>query len=190
MDLTINRDRKIADWFSEYSRRLLHFVRSRLDDLDEAEDVAQDVWLQLTRLDRLDDIEQIGNWLFAAARNRVVNVYKKRKNIPFSQLETRRTDDSDDPENPENDLPDDLLFDNWLDENLPGAALESREFWQAFEAALEKLPAEQRAVFVAHEFEERSFREMAEQTGENPNTLMARKRYAIRRLQKELADWP
>ncbi len=186
MDLTAERDRKLTDWFAEYSRRLLRFVRSRLDDWDEAEDVAQDVWLQLTRLDRLDDIEQIGSWLFTAARNRVLNVYKKRKNVPFSQLPGRSGDDSDDPEN---DAPDDLLFQHWLDENLPDAALQSQKFWHAFERALAQLPDEQREVFVAHEFEEQSFREISEQTGINPNTLMARKRYAMQRLQRALLGW-
>jgi len=153
--------------------------------VSDAEDVAQDVWLQLTRLDKLDEIEQIGNWLFTAARNRVVNVYKKRKNVPFSQLENHRTPDDDD----DGGLADDLFFDQWPDDEMPDAALETDEFWAIFNTALDRLPPDQRDVFVANELDGLSFREISELTGTNINTLMARKRYAVQRLQKELSPF-
>ena len=184
MDADAQKERKIAGWFSEHGRRLLRFVRSKIADIEEAEDVAQDVWLQLTRLDTLDEIEQVGNWLFTAARNRVVNFYKKKKNVPFSQLENARSDDADD----DGGLADDLFFDQWQADEMPDAALETDEFWAIFNAALDRLPAEQRDVFVAHELDGFSFREISELTGTNINTLMARKRYAAQRLQKELAS--
>ena len=87
MSVEKSRDVKISRWFSQYANRLLRFVRSKIRDIDEAEDVAQDVWYQLSRQDDVDDIEQIGAWLFTAARNRVVNYYKKQKNVPFSALQ-------------------------------------------------------------------------------------------------------
>lgn len=188
MDADAKREQKLTGWFAEYGRRLLRFVRSKIDDLEEAEDVAQDVWLQLTRLDTLDEIEQIGNWLFTAARNRVINAYKKRKNIPFSQLESRRRPDD---EADDGGLADELFFDQWPDEAVLAeeSPLETEEFWAIFNAALDRLPADQRAVFVAHELDGLSFREISEQTGENINTLMARKRYAVQRLQKGLREF-
>ncbi|MBK6994876.1 MAG: hypothetical protein IPH31_08090 [Lewinellaceae bacterium] len=80
------RDIKITEWFGQYGRRLLAFVRSKIQDIEVAEDTAQDVWLQLTRQQDLEEIEQIGNWLFTAARNRVTDYYRKKKTVPFSQI--------------------------------------------------------------------------------------------------------
>ncbi len=179
------RDLKITEWFGQYSRRVLAYVRSKIRDLEVAEDTAQDVWLQLTRQQDLDEIEQIGNWLFTTARNRVTDYYRKKKTVPFSQIAF------DSAENQEDDveLADDMLFEHWLEQNLPDALLETQEFWDELNLALEQLPAEQRDVFVAHELNEVSFKEMAEQTGLSINTLLARKRYAVLRLRAHFEDW-
>jgi len=179
------RDNQLTEWFGQYGKRILAFVRSKIRDLEAAEDAAQDVWLQLTRQDDLDGIEQIGNWLFTAARNRVTDYYRKKKPVPFSQIETEHTDSgvSDD------DLADDLVFDQWLEQNLPDTLLESREFRDELDRALAALPPEQREVFVAHELYDVPFREMAEKTGLSVNTLLARKRYAVLRLREHFANW-
>lgn len=179
------RDRIITEWFGQYGRRVLAFVRSKIRDIEVAEDTAQDVWLQLTRQKDLEEIEQIGNWLFTAARNRVTDYYRKKKTVPFSQIQL---------ENPENqdadlDMVDDLMFDQWLEQNLPDTLLETQEFWDELTHALEQLPPEQREVFVAHELNDVSFREMAAQTGLSINTLLARKRYAVLRLREHFSNW-
>lgn len=179
------RDSKITEWFGQYGRRVLAFVRSRIRDLEVAEDTAQDVWLQLTRQEDLEEIEQIGNWLFTAARNRVTDYYRKKKTVSFSQLSLEGAENQE--ENLEGN--DELVFDHWLDQNLPDAMLESREFWDELSVALELLPDEQREVFVAHELNEVPFKEIARQTGIPLNTLLARKRYAVLRLRAHFEAW-
>lgn len=178
------RDSKITEWFGQYGRRVLAFVRSKINDLEVAEDTAQDVWLQLTRQPDLDAIGQVGNWLFTAARNRVTDYYRKKKNVPFSQLAFESAEQEEDT-----DQTDDLLFDHWLEQNLPDALLESQEFWEELDRALERLPAEQREVFVAHELYEIPFKDLSAQTGVPVNTLLARKRYAVLRLREHFDDW-
>lgn len=179
------RDSKITAWFGQYGRRVLAFVRSKIRDIEVAEDTAQDVWLQLTRQEDLEEIEQIGNWLFTAARNRVTDYYRKKKTIPFSQIALESAENQED----DTELAGDLMFDSWLEQNLPDALLETQEFWDELNRALEQIPAEQREVFVAHELNEVPFREMAEQTGLSINTLLARKRYAVLRLREHFEDW-
>jgi DNA-directed RNA polymerase specialized sigma24 family protein len=111
------RDIKITEWFGQYGRRVLAFVGSRIRDLEVAEDTAQDVWLQLTRQEDLAEIEQIGNWLFTTARNRVTDYYRKKKTVSFSQMALENSSESVE----ESEMADDLLLDHWLDHNLPDA---------------------------------------------------------------------
>lgn len=179
------RNSKITEWFGLYGRRVLAFVRSKIRDIEVAEDTAQDVWLQLTRQEDLEEIEQIGNWLFTAARNRVTDYYRKKKTVPFSQVQLEASDNQEDG----TEMSDDLMFDQWLEQNLPDTLLETQEFWDELTQALEKLPLEQREVFVAHELNEVPFRDMAEQTGLSINTLLARKRYAVLRLREHFSNW-
>lgn len=179
------RDSRITKWFEQYGKRILAFVRSKISDLEAAEDTAQDVWLQLTRQADLDDIEQVGNWLFAAARNRVTDYYRKKKPVPFSEIAIENVENEED----DSSVGDDLLFDRWLEQNLPDTLLESQELWDELDRALTQIPPEQREVFVAHELYDVPFREMAEQTGLSINTLLARKRYAVLRLREHFAQW-
>lgn len=188
MEITLatqQRDSKITEWFGQYGRRVLAFVRSKIRDLEVAEDTAQDVWLQLTRQEDLEEIDQIGNWLFTAARNRVTDYYRKKKTVPFSQIALESAENEED----ESNVGDDLMFDHWLEQNLPDSLLESKEFWDELSRALETLPAEQREVFVEHELNEVPFKILAEQTGLSINTLLARKRYAVLRLREHFSDW-
>jgi len=102
------RDRKITAWFGQYGQRVLAFVRSRIRDIEVAEDTAQDVWLQLTRQEDLAEIEQIGNWLFTTARNRVTDYYRKKKTVSFSQMALENSSGSED----DSEVSNDLLFDH------------------------------------------------------------------------------
>jgi RNA polymerase sigma factor (sigma-70 family) len=172
---------KISKWFSEYGNRLLRFVQSKISDWEEAEDISQEVWYQLSRQDEIDDIEKIGAWLFTAANNRVINFYKKKKTIPFSDLNT----DSTETEKSEDDITDGVSFHQWAEESLPSEILESKEFWDVLQQFLLKLPDEQREVFIENELNDVSFREMSEKTGVSINTLLARKSYAVKRLRAE-----
>lgn len=171
--LTESREIKISNWFSEYGNRLLRFVRSRVSNISEAEDIAQDVWYQLTRQEDLETIEQIGSWLFTTARNRVINFYKKKKNVPFSELNISSEEDDDNSG-----------FDRWVSDNFTDEMVESDEFWEKINTVLSAMPVEQREVFVANELHDISFREMAEITGTPMSTLLARKRYAVLKLRE------
>ncbi|MBK7937740.1 MAG: sigma-70 family RNA polymerase sigma factor [Lewinellaceae bacterium] len=182
---TRQRDSKITGWFAQYGKRVLAYVRSKIRDLEAAEDAAQDVWLQLTRQDDLDEIEQVGNWLFTTARNRVTDYYRKKKNVPFSQVGFQ----TDAREEPGEDVAGEILFERWLEQNLPDALLETQEFWEELDQALEQLPAEQRDVFVANELYDVPFREISEQTGVSVNTLLSRKRYAVLHLRRHFEQW-
>jgi len=181
MTLQQNKQSKISGWFTEYGSRLLRFVKSKINDLEEAEDITQDVWYQLSRQDQVDDIEQIGSWLFTVANNRVINFYKKKKNIPFSKLENAGNNVEGNDEVADADL----SFNSWAEENLPSEILESKEFWNMLQKLLANLPPEQRAVFIENEMNDVSFREMSEKSGVSINTLLARKGYAVKKLRKE-----
>lgn len=179
------RDKKLTKWFSDYSNKLLSFIRKRVSDVEEAEDIAQDVWLQVSRHPNIDDIEEIGSWLFTSARNRVIDFYRKKKNVPFSSIRHNRDDDSGDTTAP----PDELYFDTWLEGNLPDKVVESKDFWRELNSALAQLPPEQREIFIANEMYDVSFKEMAADSGISINTLLARKRYAVLHLRKHFENW-
>ena len=175
------KELKISKWFSEYGNRLLRFVKSKISDWEEAEDISQEVWYQLSRQDEVDTIEQIGSWLFTVANNRVINFYKKKKSIPFSHFENAAADTAGDEEG----IEEEVSFNNWAEENLPSEIMESKEFWEMLQKMLMQLPPEQREVFIENELNDVSFREMSERTGISVNTLLARKSYAVKRLRKE-----
>jgi RNA polymerase sigma factor (sigma-70 family) len=181
MSETQSKQLKISGWFSEYGNRLLRYVRSKIKDIDEAEDITQEVWYQLSRQDEIETIEQIGSWLFTVANNRVINFYKKKKSIPFSQFEADIAGTQSDEAYDE----DEIFFNRWSEENLPSDIVERKEFWEILQKLLLQLPPEQREVFIKNELNDVSFREMAEKTGISINTLLARKRYAVIRLKKE-----
>ena len=165
--LARDQDEGIADVVRRERSRLLNFIRRRVSDPNDAEDVLQDVFYKLVEANRLlMPIDHVASWLFRVARNRIIDRFREKK-----------------PENGELSQLEDLLP---SPEAGPEALFEQNALLDELEAALDELPAEQRAVFVAHVLEGRSFREMAEQTGVNMNTLLARNRYALRRLRERL----
>lgn len=184
MTLEDRKSIKISQWFATYSTRVLRFVRSKIRDLGDAEDIAQEVWYQLSRQDAVEDIEQIGSWLFKVANRRVINFYKKKKSIPFSDMES--SGDVAGPE--EDDHMDDLSFNAWAAESLPSEIVESKEFWEQLKNILDKLPEEQRIVFIENELNDISFRELSEKTGISINTLLARKSYAVKKIRHEFEN--
>jgi RNA polymerase sigma factor (sigma-70 family) len=165
--LARDQDEGITDVVRRERSRLLNFIRRRVPDPNDAEDVLQDVFYKLVEANRLlMPIDHVAGWLFRVARNRIIDLFRERK-----------------PEGDELSGLEDVLPST---EAGPDALLEQHSLLDELEAALDELPEEQRAVFVAHVLEGRSFREMAEQTGVNMNTLLARNRYALRRLRVRL----
>jgi RNA polymerase sigma factor (sigma-70 family) len=171
-------DERLALILERERRRLKSFILKRVSDIDEAEDVLQDVLFELVQADRLmEPIDRVGAWLARVARNRIIDLFRKKRPQSFASQAPEFGDEGE-------VLPfEDLLPSAEL--GPEGAYLRSI-LVEELEAALEELPVEQREVFVAHQIEGRTFNELAADTGLSVNTLLARKHYAVRRLRKRL----
>jgi len=171
-------DERISEAVEQHEPRLRSFIRARVPDMLDAEDILQDVFYELARANRmLVPIDHISGWLFQVARNRITDLFRKQAPEPVSELDAES-------EGGEGPLLEDILP---AADDGPEAAYARKATLAELEQALSELPAEQRAVFVAHEVEGRSFSAMAVDTGINQNTLLARKRYAVLYLRKRLA---
>ena len=160
--------------------RLFSFIRQRVKNDVEAEDIVQDVFYQLVAgYQSLRNLERVTSWLFTVARNKITDRYRKHEAIPMSEHQLVRDDEEEAP-GLESILPD-------MD-NGPEQLLDREAIWSAVESGLDEMPSEQKEVFVMHEFEDLSFKEIANITGESVNTLLSRKRYAVLFLRKWLKD--
>jgi RNA polymerase sigma factor (sigma-70 family) len=169
----------IADAVGRERRRLWAFIRRRVFDEGEAEDILQEVLYELVVAYRqLQPLEEVGAWLFRVARNRITDVFRRKRPVLSGQLEAERAlDGNADPEGEQNVLGELML---------PTA--ETPEALLARELLLERLPLQQREVFIAHEIEAVSFRDMAARTGVPLNTLLARKHNAVKQLRRTLQN--
>lgn len=167
--------------------RLLAFIRRRLPDPDEAEDVLQDVFVELTEAYELaKPIGRVASWLFAVARHKISDWYRR-----MGPNGERRTISLDAPAFGADEDNDGTVLGDWLavaDGDDPDSTFFRETIMDALTDALAELPAEQRDAFVQNELEGRSFREMAEETGVSINTLLSRKRYAVAHLRERLRD--
>jgi RNA polymerase sigma factor (sigma-70 family) len=170
--------KNITTVISQFGKRLLGFIRQRVSNEADAEDILQDVWYQFTTTVDTEPIEQVSSWLFTVARNKITDRYRKKK--PESLEDLLKGEDGD--EGPNFSA---ILFDN---SNNPEAVYLKNLFWKTLQEALEELPEEQKAVFVWNELEDIPFKEIAELTGEKVNTLISRKRYAVLFLRERLLD--
>jgi RNA polymerase sigma factor (sigma-70 family) len=173
----IEQDRQISEIVAEERSRLRNFIRRRVPDPSDAEDIVQEVFYELVEANRLlMPIEHVTGWLFRVARNRITDLFRKKKPEPFSNAAVEGEDGEvlqiEDLLPSPDAGPEALYFRNVL--------LDELEF------ALDELPDEQREVFVAHELEGRSFKEMAAETDVSVNTLLSRKRYAVLHLRERL----
>src|SRR5262249_35881858 len=176
--MTGEQDRRISEAVEQQRSRLRNFIRSRVDDPGDAEDILQDVFYELVAAYRMaKPIEQVGAWLFRVARNRIIDRFRKQK--PQTVALGQAGHDSD------------VLT---LEELLPSpdagpdAAFARSVLMDEIEDALAELPPEQRDVFVANEIEGRTFAEIASETGTSINTLLSRKRYAVLHLRRRLRE--
>jgi RNA polymerase sigma factor (sigma-70 family) len=168
---------RIPEVIERERSRLLHFIRRRVPDARDAEDILQDVFYELVEANqRLMPIEHVTAWLFRVARNRITDLFRKKKPEGFGDAVIGP--DGDEPIALEELLP--------SPDAGPEALYARGLLLDELELALEELPAEQREVFVAHEWEGRSFKEMAAESGVSVNTLLSRKRYAMRHLRERL----
>ena len=175
--MALEQDQRLSEVVKREQFRLRNFIRRRVPDPRDAEDILQDVFYALVEANRrLMPIDHVTGWLFRVARNRITDVFRKKLPARFSDVVIVDEDE-------------DLLQ---LEDLLPSPdagpeALYARNvLLDELELALDELPKEQRDVFVAHELEGRSFKEIASETGVNVNTLLSRKHYAVRRLRQRL----
>lgn len=170
----------IPEIIRNYGDRLQSFIRKRVNTIEDAEDVLQDVYYQLADADRLlKPIEQMSAWLFTVARNRITDMYRKKKPEPFPEFS-----DENDEDNFVAELRN-LIFDNG---STPETEYLRSLVWTELEEALSELPAEQRQAFELTEFQGLSFKEISAQTGVAVNTLISRKRYAVLFLRERLQE--
>jgi RNA polymerase sigma factor (sigma-70 family) len=189
MDVTLNehsvtseQDREISAAVRRERGRLRNFIRRRVLDAAEAEDILQEVLYELVAAHRLmQPIEQAGAWLMRVARNRIIDRFRKRKTESFGLRAPAGMDDEDE----EGGGLEDLLPS--IDPGPEGEAIR-RVLLEQIEDALDELPREQRDVFIAHELEGASFKEMSARWGVGTNTLLSRKRYAVLALREQLQD--
>ena len=175
-----DRNEQIEDTVKRTRGRLFNFIRKNVGDA-EAEDILQDVFTQfVVGYDEIRSIEGVSSWLFTTARNRITDLFRKKKPIPFSDRKIDQKDGEDGPLSLEDILPD--------LSSMPDKEYFRSVIWEAVNEALDELPTEQRNVFVWHEFEDQSFKEISEKTGETVNTLLSRKRYAVLHLRNKLEE--
>jgi len=171
------QDRQISDAVAREQHRLRGFIRRWVADEGDVEDILQDVFYELVEAFRLArPIEQIGAWMFRVARNRITDLFRKRRPAPLPSGTMEGQDGE--PLQLEDRLPSPAAG--------PEAAYARGVLLDELEAALDELPAEQREVFLAHEVEGRSFKEIAAETGVGVNTLLSRKHYAVLHLRRRL----
>src|SRR5262245_46070987 len=175
--MTLEQDQRIADVVKREQFRLRNFIRRRVADPRDVEDILQDVFYRLVEANRLlMPIDHITGWLFRVARNRIIDLFRKTKTESFG--DSFAGDDEDDALHLEDVLP--------SPDAGPEAEYARKVLLEELELAIDELPKEQRDVFVAHELEGRSFEKIAGETGVSVNTLLSRKRYAVLRLRQRL----
>lgn len=175
--MTSDQNQRITDVVKREQARLHNFIRRRVPDPRDAEDILQEVFYELVEANRLFmPIDHITAWLFRVARNRITDLFRKKS--PERLGKTALPDDDDERLQLEDLLP--------SPDAGPEALYVRHALLEEIESAIEELPEEQREVFVAHELDGRSFKEMAEETGVSVNTLLSRKRYAVLHLRERL----
>lgn len=172
------QDERLTETIGREQGRLRNFIRRRVADQAEAEDILQDVFYELIEAYRLmKPIEQVGAWLYRVARNRIIDGLRKKKPEPFSSHNIPDTEDGDSQS---------------LEELLPSpdagpeATYARSILLEELDAALDELPEEQREVFIAHEYEGISFKKLSAETGVSVNTLLSRKHHAVLYLRRRL----
>jgi len=182
MEMTINslmtetKQISLTDTIKKFGNKLFGFVRGKVKTNEDAEDILQEVWYQLSNLTNIDAIENTSAWLYSVSRNKITDFYRKKK-----------TDNLEDYayENEEGDF----LIKNALlsdESNDPELAMFKELFWDELRLALDELPENQRHVFIQNEMEDKTLQEIADESGENLKTIISRKGYAVKHLRKKL----
>jgi RNA polymerase sigma factor (sigma-70 family) len=174
--MSVTSKKSVASAMNEYGKRLFGFIRGKVNSVEDAEDILQEVWYQFSKLSSVDEIESISGWLYSVARNKVTDLFRKKK--------TRSLDDySFENEDGEMSFKEILLLD---DSGNPDLSFFKELFWKELFTALDELPENQRQVFILNELEDMTLQEIASQTNENLKTIISRKGYAVKHLRNKL----
>jgi RNA polymerase sigma factor (sigma-70 family) len=181
--MTAEKNARIKDIFLEERKRLAGFIRNKVANAEDAEDILQETFYELSdSFSILEPIEKVASWLYKVASNKIIDLYRKKKTESLESInQTISKDFTDEQWSDDKDL---FLIPYVMQEDNYTRSL----IWTEIETSLEELPKEQREVFVMHELEDKSFKEMTELTGESINTLISRKRYAVLYLRERLQD--
>ncbi|AMR31182.1 RNA polymerase subunit sigma-24 [Mucilaginibacter sp. PAMC 26640] len=173
-----DKNSHIIQTITAYGKSLLGFIRRRVRSDADAEDILQDVWYQFSNVINSEPIEQTSAWLYRVARNKILDKHKKHTETLLDDMLPDNGEDGD-------DAPD---FQAILmsETRTPETEYIRNLFWEELFTALDELPEQQRQVFIWQELEDVPFDEIAKRTGENINTLVSRKRYAVLHLRKRL----
>lgn len=166
----------ITKTVNQFGKKLFGFIRGKVNTQEDAEDILQDVWYQYSGLENAEELENVSGWLYQVARNKIIDLYRKKKPEALE-------DYSYETEDGEFDFKEILLID---DSESPELQMLKDLFWEELIKALDELPENQRQVFVLNEFEDLTLQEIADKHNENLKTVISRKGYAVKHLRKKL----
>ena len=167
----------ISTTIQEFGEKLFGFVRKKVKTTEDAEDILQEVWFQLSNLSDIAELDNVSAWLYEVARNKITDKARKKKNLSLE-------DYGYESEEGEFDFKEILLLD---DTNNPELAFFKEIFWKEFQQALDELPPNQKEVFILNEMEAMTLQEIADRQGEKLKTIISRKGYAVKHLRNKLS---
>ncbi len=176
LPMSAQKAKSITETIKEFNRKLSGFVRKRVTSDEDAEDILQDVWMQLSNLGNIGDLENVSAWLYEVARNKITDRSRKKTNLSLEEFVYQ------DEEGGFN-FKEILLLD---ETNNPELGFFKELFWKEFQTALDELPENQREVFLLNEMDEMTLQQIANQKGENLKTIISRKGYAVKHLRNKL----
>jgi RNA polymerase sigma factor (sigma-70 family) len=168
----------ISTTIQEFGEKLFGFVRKKVKTTEDAEDILQEVWFQLSNLSDIAELDNVSAWLYEVARNKITDKARKKKNLSLE-------DYGYESEEGEFDFKEILLLD---DTNNPELAFFKELFWKEFQQALDELPPKQKEVFILNEMEDLTLQEIADRQGEKLKTIISRKGYAVKHLRNKLSN--
>ena len=176
LQMTEQKTNSISNTVKQFGQKLFGFVRGKVKTNEDAEDILQDVWFQLSNFGNLGEIENVSAWLYQVARNKITDRYRKKTNKPIEDFGFENEDGAF-------DFKEILLHDK-------NASIEEKMFkdlfWKELMTALDELPEKQMEVFVKNEIEDKTLQQIADETGENLKTIISRKSYAVKYLREKL----
>jgi len=176
LHMSEQKARSITNTIKQFNRKLFGFVRDKVKSTEDAEDILQDVWVQLSNLSDIEDLENVSAWLYEVARNKITDKSRKKTNLAIEDF-------SYENEEGEFNFKEILLLD---DTNNPDLTFFKELFWKEFQKAIDELPENQREVFLLNEMEDMTLQQIADQKGENIKTIISRKGYGVKHLRNKL----